>query len=607
MSKAVFVRFCGVTGVLAAMWLTAGCASSGSSTHFECGPSDATVFVDPQSAAIRKVAILPFKAPTELIGASLSDLFVTEILRTRRYTLVERGQIAKVLSESELSLSGMTSSKAVEIGSMVGADGVVIGTVDQYETRAYKGHTYPAVGVTVRLIDCKTSRVAWSADLASQAESKRDTLATHSRAIVRDIISGLYSEWIKYRAPELPARFDVQDCGLRETVLSWTAPKERDAVYEIERAVTPEGPFSPVGSVEAAEEHFIDTGLSDGKTYYYRVTALGDNGVRAGPSGVYESFTAPPPAEVSGLNVEGSRVGTIHVRWQPSREATVERYLLERSEGGDRFAPLATLDGRQNTEYFDGGKEPGSLPSDARYVYRVTAVNSVGARSPACAPVAGRTHPPPPQVEMVEAVSGEPRKVTVKWAVSQDVKVETYEILRNGPEGEGFQRVGSVKGREVNTFVDMGERSLLGGLFRSNKGTGALADETTYRYAVVAVNLGEVRSVQSAAVNAVTKAVPVAPARIAATDDQYGKVIITCEVPSAADIARLHVERAVVGDGDFKQVAKVEYAGDGEARIEDSKAPANLPLRYRLAFEDGDGLLSAWSDPVGGACLEVVK
>jgi curli biogenesis system outer membrane secretion channel CsgG len=181
-------------GVAVAVWL-AGCATS-EENYFNNTHSRANVFVSPgRGSVIAKVAVMPFKAQTELIGISVSDMFVTEILRAGKYELVERGRMAQVLSESELALSGLSASRAAEIGGMLGADGVIIGTVDEYANVAQRGHPYPVVGVTARMIDCKSGKVLWSVDLARRAESKRVTMPEHARAIVHEMMSGLYQKW----------------------------------------------------------------------------------------------------------------------------------------------------------------------------------------------------------------------------------------------------------------------------------------------------------------------------------------------------------------------------------------------------------------------------
>ena len=175
--------------------LLAGCATE-QDDYFGNTRSRANVFVSPgRSSSVAKVAVMPFKAQTELIGASISDLFVTEVLRSGKYDLVERSQMAKVLSESELALAGLSASRAAEIGNMLGADGVIIGTVDEYSNVAQSGHPYPVVGITARMIDCKSGKIIWSVDLAKCADSKSTTLPEHARAIVHEMMCGLYQKW----------------------------------------------------------------------------------------------------------------------------------------------------------------------------------------------------------------------------------------------------------------------------------------------------------------------------------------------------------------------------------------------------------------------------
>ena len=153
-------------------WLVAGCGTTGD-PYFLDVETKANVYVAAGPSSIRKVAIMPFKGSTELIGTAVSDLFVTEMLRANRYDLVERSQMSKVLSESELAMAGLSAAKAAAAGQMLGADGVVIGTVDEYAMVTEGRHTYPSVGISVRLIDCATGKVMWSADLAKVDHDKK--------------------------------------------------------------------------------------------------------------------------------------------------------------------------------------------------------------------------------------------------------------------------------------------------------------------------------------------------------------------------------------------------------------------------------------------------
>ena len=161
----------------------------------------ARIYVNPNAGKrlYQKVAVMPFRAPVELAGASMSDLFATDLLYTHKYELVERSQMAQVLNESELSLAGLSTAKAMEVGNMLGADGVVIGTVDEYGTVAQRGRSYPVVGMSARLIDCATGKVVWSVDMAGRAESADVTLPQQARRVVHSMVGTLYAELQKTR------------------------------------------------------------------------------------------------------------------------------------------------------------------------------------------------------------------------------------------------------------------------------------------------------------------------------------------------------------------------------------------------------------------------
>lgn len=195
--KCRWIKMVLMTAMTAAL---AACASPQSKYFADVG-TDANIYVTPgHMRTIRKVAIMPFRAPTELIGSSVSDMMVTEVLRSERYELVERSQMSQVLTESELSLAGLSTAKAVEVGNMLGAEGVIIGTVDEYGTVAQRGRSYPVVGVSARLIDCSSGKVVWSVDMAKRAERADITLSQHARRVIHSMVGSLYVELGKSRS-----------------------------------------------------------------------------------------------------------------------------------------------------------------------------------------------------------------------------------------------------------------------------------------------------------------------------------------------------------------------------------------------------------------------
>ena len=176
--------------VLPLICLLAGCASPYGSSSGGGNVGKPNVFVAQDATDIEKVGILPFKAATSLIGSSISDLFVTEVMQMDRYELVERSQMSGVLGEAEVALSGLSTGQAAQLGQMAGAQAVIIGTVSEYENVAFGGRACPVVGITIRLIDCTTGKILWSVDHAARG-GKNDTLAQHSRKVVHDMALAL--------------------------------------------------------------------------------------------------------------------------------------------------------------------------------------------------------------------------------------------------------------------------------------------------------------------------------------------------------------------------------------------------------------------------------
>lgn len=511
--------------VAAGLMLAFGCASSHRDPYFADVDSRANVYVAPVSSSIYRVAIVPFKAPTELIGSSVSDMFVTEFLRAGRYTLVERSQMGQVLGEAELASTGMSDSQAMELGNMMGADGVILGTVDEYGSATSRGRTYPVVGIAVRLIDCKSGKVMWSADMAARSSTSGQALSAYARKIVHEITAGLYRKWHVQKQgaprnpataasqpmpyartstpeppredppPDAPGDFTVSQRGLREVELKWKAPKRADR-YLIERADQRTGPFNVIfkGSLETAV--YTDKGdskspLKDATPYYYRMAALSYNGKQSPYTPVMESFTAPPPSIVSGFRAESGFVRCVPLSWQAAAEESVSEYRIERSDSSEGpFEAIERVKGRDKVSEVDGGREPGKLDDLKTYFYRIIAVNKVGAESEPSAAVSATTRDVPPPVEGFSAESGRPREVRLTWSVSTDEKTEGYLIERADGEDAEFETIETLLGRDTPEYLDRGGE-------RKADALGRLADGTEYRYRMRAYNIGGAESANS--------------------------------------------------------------------------------------------------------------
>ncbi len=604
-------------GVILAAGVWCGCGTpDGASAYFGNYKSTANVYVAPVPCEVERVAIMPFKAPTELIGSSVSDLFVTELLRAGRYQLVERSQMRNVLNEAEVALSGISDSRAVELGNLLGADGVVIGTVDEYSATAYRGRSIPVVGVSVRLIDCKTGKVMWSADSAEKAASDAVSLPQHARKVIHGLVAGLYQTWgvqrkvakssgvgaaVRPDAPVLvapvrpaappapPAGVRVSDLGLRRAEINWT-PAAGGLEVRIERAENPQGPFTMVGTAGAAKGRFVDErGLQDGTSYYYRLVAQADGGAASSPSPVVETLTAPPPEPVRVVKAASGGVRVVALSWAASPEDSVTEYRILRADGEEMlFKEVARVKGRDTTTYVDGGREPGRLADQAAYRYRVAAVNSVGAVGAESDPVNATTRGAPPVIMGLQAGSARPREVPLTWTRSTDEKTAGYEVWR-AKDGGAFEKIETIENSETTSHVDRGGE-------RDAADLGRLEDGTTYAYHVLAFNIGGVRSAPCEPVKAKTKDAPAVPAAVTAAGGEPRQVTLAWPANSEPDIAAYVVEYRPADSTRFRgaQTVAAEAGRTAYTSVRNGLEDG-AGYVFRVKAVDADRLESAWS------------
>src|SRR6185369_13647702 len=142
-------------------------------------------------AAKPRIAVLEFKNKADNQwwyhggAAAAQDVFVTELVKSGKFRVVEREQLEALMEEKHLTLSGDVDPKtAVKIGKLLGVNYLLTGSVTEYgaeETGAHGGGIGRLPGfsagkknfvaaLNARLIDTSTGEVVW-ADEAKKEES----------------------------------------------------------------------------------------------------------------------------------------------------------------------------------------------------------------------------------------------------------------------------------------------------------------------------------------------------------------------------------------------------------------------------------------------------
>jgi curli biogenesis system outer membrane secretion channel CsgG len=118
-------------------------------------------------------------------AAAAQDVFVTELVKSRKFVVVEREKINAIMQEKGLTLSGDINPKtAMQIGKILGVNYMLTGAVTEYgntDTNAHGGGIGRLPGFSVgkrnfvaalnaRLINVSTGEIVW-ADEARKEES----------------------------------------------------------------------------------------------------------------------------------------------------------------------------------------------------------------------------------------------------------------------------------------------------------------------------------------------------------------------------------------------------------------------------------------------------
>ena len=281
--------------------------------------------------------------------------------------------------------------------------------------------------------------------------------------------------------------------GNAQASLSWTASVGASG-YQVKRSTVNGGPYVTVGC--SAGPSFVDTGLTNGTTYFYVVSATYSGGPVAGGASanstqVSATAQGPAPQPPTGLTATAGNA-QVSLSWSPSSGATSYNVKRSAASGG----PYTTVGSPSTTSFTNTG-----LTNDTTYFYVVTAVNASGESGSSAQVSATPRAPTPPAPTGLTATAGN-AQVSLSWSASSGAT--SYNVKRSPTSGGPYTTVGSPI---TTSFTNTG-----------------LTNGTTYFYVVTAVNAsGE--SGSSAQVSATPQAAaPAPPTGLSANANKPGRL-----------------------------------------------------------------------------------
>jgi fibronectin type 3 domain-containing protein len=230
--------------------------------------------------------------------------------------------------------------------------------------------------------------------------------------------------------------------------LSWAAPTSNGGAtitgYKIYRA-TVAGDETFTG-ITVAGASYTDTGLTNGTTYFYKVSAInavGESSLSTEASATPSAPVATPPGAPTGLAATGAD-GQVALTWTAPASnggSAITGYKIYRGTvaGGETYTGISVA----GTSYTNTG-----LTNGTTYYFKVSAVNAVGESSLSTEASATPATVPSPPLSLT-ATQAKGKGVVLSWAAptsSGGLAITGYRIYRSTAAGSEvfFVSVGNV-------------------------------------------------------------------------------------------------------------------------------------------------------------------
>jgi fibronectin type 3 domain-containing protein len=267
---------------------------------------------------------------------------------------------------------------------------------------------------------------------------------------------------------------------------------------------------------------------------------------------------------------------------------------VERAYSADQiFAQVGEV---AEPTFNEGGTASSPLRDSTTYLYRIRAVNRVGAVGEASDPIDVTTRPPPAAPLNLSAMSLEVRCIPLAWEVHPEEDVVRYDVYRADSDVGPFAFIGSAAGRENASYLDGGQDP------------GNLEDDRTYFYCIRAINAVTAESDDSEVVMATTRPVPPVVEGLATLTGLPRRVELMWNASADDKVIGYDVERTegagapvIIARVSGRETASFEDRGGEAARF--MRASVKTPLKdgtsyaYRLRAVNTAEAVSEWCEP----------
>jgi acid phosphatase type 7 len=184
------------------------------------------------------------------------------------------------------------------------------------------------------------------------------------------------SAWVEASAttmpltpPPTPSNVAAVGSSATSITVTWSDSSPLETAFIIERSANG-GVFSVLATLPANTTSYVNTGLTTGVTYSYRVKATNSDGESA-YAGPVSASTLSAPAAPSGLSGRALSRTAIELTWTDN-SANEGAFVVQRSSDRKSYTTIATV-GANAVVFTDS-----TVAANKSYYYRVQATNAVG-------------------------------------------------------------------------------------------------------------------------------------------------------------------------------------------------------------------------------------